>query len=71
MDQNSMPMGAKCNCPHHKMVPLFVVLIGLTFLLHNLGTISTAVSDIVWPILLILIGFQKMFGSKCNCCRQM
>lgn len=57
-----------CKCPHHKMVPLSVFLIGLTFLLGNLGTLSVRTVGIVWPILLGLIGLQQLFGYKCKCC---
>lgn len=59
-----------CKCPHHKMVPLFIALIGLVFLLQALGTISASFAEIAWPILLILIGLQKMFGGMCSCCRK-
>lgn len=57
-----------CSCPHHKMIPLFIVLIGLAFLLGNLGYLSAKVVGIAWPILLGLIGLQKMLGGKCKCC---
>lgn len=66
----NMP-GGKCNCPHHKMVPIFIVLIGLTFLLNALGTLSMQATSIIWPILLIVIGLQKMFQHKCKCCDRM
>ena len=57
-----------CGCPHHKMVPLFITLIGLVFLLKTLGTISMGFADVAWPVLLILVGLQKMFGRMCKCC---
>ncbi len=66
MDQ---PVPAKkCGCPHHKMVPLFIVLIGLVFLLKALAGLDAHTADILWPLLLILIGLQKMFGGMCKCC---
>ena len=62
--------GAKtgCSCPHHKTVPVFIFLIGLFFLLGNLGVVSASTTSYVWPILLMLIGLQKMFGGMCKCC---
>lgn len=59
-----------CKCPHHKMVPLCIALIGLVFLLQALGMIGVAFAEIAWPILLILIGLQKMSGGMCKCCNK-
>lgn len=66
MEQNQM--GQKCACPHHKMIPAGIIIIGLLFLLRGLGVISAEVNDIAWPIVLILIGLQKMFKNMCKCC---
>lgn len=60
--------GPACKCVHHQMVPLFIVLIGLTFLLQAFGVLSDYFVSLAWPILLILIGLQKMFGRMCKCC---
>ncbi|MCX6714363.1 MAG: DUF5668 domain-containing protein [Candidatus Uhrbacteria bacterium] len=57
-----------CPCPHHKAVPLFITLIGLAFLLKALGYMSAGTVDIAWPILLVLVGLQKMMGGACKCC---
>lgn len=57
-----------CGCPHHKMVPLFIFLIGLLFLLKAIGYLSASVVDETWPILLMLIGLQKMLSGICKCC---
>lgn len=70
MDQNQMQPGAKCSCPHHKVVPLLIVLLGLLFLLEALNVVSVKITGIVWPILLILIGLQKMFAGLCKCCNR-
>jgi len=58
----------KCACAHHQMVPIFIVFLGLIFLLRALGTLSYEVVSIIWPILIILVGLQKMFKGKCKCC---
>jgi hypothetical protein len=67
MDQ--APMACKpCGCHHHKFVPLLIALIGLDFLLRTLGVLSIYSSDIIWSILLIIIGLQKLMGHMCKCC---
>ncbi len=71
--ETNQPMGpscANCKCPHHKMVSVFIVLIGLTVLLKNLSVLSMGAADVIWPSLLILIGLQKMFGGMCKCCKK-
>ena len=62
--------GDSCQCPHHKMIPLFIVLIGLLFLIKAFGAFDAQTVAILWPLLLILIGLQKMFGSACSCCKK-
>jgi hypothetical protein len=59
--------GKHCSCPHHKMVPILIVLLGLTFLLGTMDVFSALVVGYIWPILLILIGLQKIFGGMCKC----
>jgi len=68
MEPNNQSMG-KCHCPHHKMTPLFIILIGLVFLLGALGTISITIANILWPIFLILLGITKWTGHSCKCCK--
>ena len=52
----------------HKMVGGLVALLGLAFLLGNLGLLSMSTVSMAWPILLILIGLKKMMGGACKCC---
>ncbi len=59
-----------CNCPHHKMVPIFIVLIGLTFLLGALNVLSAGAVSITWPIFVILAGLMKMMKGACKCCNR-
>ncbi len=70
MDEKGMgmKMGMKCACPHHKVVPLMIVLFGLTFLLRALGTITPDTAGVVWPILVIVAGFMKFSKGACKCC---
>lgn len=68
----NMPQGGEgknlCKCPHHKMIPGLVVLFGLLFLLHALGVVTEGLVSVVWPVLVILVGLQKMMQGKCKCC---
>lgn len=58
-----------CACKCHKVGPLVIVLIGVTFLLGNLGYVSAQTVGIVWPILLIVLGLKKLGGAgMCKCC---
>ncbi|MEO6077391.1 MAG: hypothetical protein ABIP54_01250 [Candidatus Andersenbacteria bacterium] len=57
-----------CNCPHHKAVPVFIILIALTFLLGVWGILPENAVSIIWPVLLGAIGFTKLFAHKCSCC---
>lgn len=43
---------------------LFLVLIGLVWLLSNLGLITTTVAQIIWPIILIAIGLTLLLKKK-------
>lgn len=60
--------GGMCSCPHHKIGPLAIFLIGLVFLLQALGVISMELTNLLWPILLMVMGLMKMSGGMCACC---
>ena len=63
-----MPQGKTCGCMHHKVMPLFIILVGLTWLLTELTVISLHVAIIVWAVLIILAGLFKLMGGACGCC---
>jgi len=44
-----------------------IALIGLVFLLENLGVISSGAWQIVWPCLLIAMGLCMVFKKSCHC----
>ena len=56
-----------CTCSHHKILPAFLILIGLSFLLTTIGVVSEATNSIVWPVLLIALGLTKLKGGSCSC----
>jgi hypothetical protein len=60
--------GGMCKCPHHKVIPVLIVLFGLTFLLGALGVISGNTVSIIWPSLIILGGLMKLTKGMCKCC---
>ena len=57
-----------CTCSHHKIVPVCIMLIGLAALVGQLGWLSAMWVGIIWPVLLIVIGFVKMKSQSCKCC---
>ena len=63
-------MGAMnmCRCPHHKIVPLLIFVIGLLFFLNTLNVVTSSAVATLWPIALMLIGLMKMMSNKCKCC---
>lgn len=54
------------------MVGIFLVLIGLVWLLNALGVISTTIANVIWPIILIAVGLWlvtrrgRMGGMFCD-----
>lgn len=44
--------------------PLFLILMGVYFLLSNLGYIPSVTGSLFWPLLLIAIGLSMLFKKK-------
>jgi len=44
-----------------------LIIIGVVFLLENLGILSGGVWDIIWPLLLILLGLSFFFKKHHWC----
>jgi len=65
--ETSQPPEKKCSCPCHKVVGLFIALIGLTFLLGAFNVLSAKVVEVTWPILVVLIGFKIVCSGNCKC----
>lgn len=59
-----------CACPHHKVIPVLIVLFGLTFLLGALGILTPGFVNIAWPIIVIAGGLMKWVNKSgmCKCC---
>jgi len=57
-----------CKCMHHKVMPMLIILFGLTFLLKELGTLSVGTANIVWPVIVIVMGCKKLMAGSCKCC---
>lgn len=60
--------GMKCDCSHHKVVPITIIAFGLLFLLGALDVFTAATVAIIWPILVIVAGGVMLMGRKCSCC---
>ncbi len=46
------------------MVGLIVILVGIFFLLHNLGLLPSISWGVIWPVLLIIIGISMLEGRR-------
>ena len=62
------PQAKVCNCPHHKVIPLSIILIGLAVLLGATSYLTGTTVNILVGILLIVIGGTKLKGRNCKCC---
>lgn len=58
----------KCSCPHHKTVPILLVIFGLVFLLGQWGVLSSGAVSTLWPIIVIAAGLFKLTERWCKCC---
>jgi len=45
-------------------VGALILLVGLVFLLQNLGYISGSVWDVIWPSIVIIAGLSMIFRGK-------
>jgi hypothetical protein len=45
-------------------VGFLLIVIGVLFLLKNLGIISGSFWDILWPIVVVFVGISMLFGRK-------
>ena len=63
MDQNNSQN--VCKCPHHKVMPVAIILIAVTSLLGTFNVLSLMAVSVIWPILLIIAVAPKLGGCKC------
>ena len=68
MMDEKMKGGMTCKCPHHKMIPLLVLLFGLDFLFGKLGWLPMSFVAITWPILVVATGIMMLMKGACKCC---
>ena len=59
--------GETCKCVHHKFVPMLVVIFGVLFFLHAIGSLSSQTLNYMWPVIVILVGVMKMSDNMCKC----
>jgi hypothetical protein len=50
------------------MIGIVVALFGLNFLLKTLGVYGDNVSNIVWPVLIMVGGLKFTCKGACKCC---
>ncbi|OHA33177.1 MAG: hypothetical protein A2928_03110 [Candidatus Taylorbacteria bacterium RIFCSPLOWO2_01_FULL_45_15b] len=60
-----------CACPHHKALPILLIVFGLIWLLRALdilGTYFGYVSEIILAITVVVGGGIWLGSRRCNCC---
>lgn len=67
MEQNTNTTGL-CTCKHHKVLPVLIILFGLTFLLGSLNILTMGAVNVIWPVLIIIAGVMKLMKGRCKCC---
>ena len=58
----------KCACFCHKMLGVFIALVGVCGLLAVFDVMNHRTAGIIVCVLVILAGLQTMLRGKCNCC---
>lgn len=50
---------------------MLIAFIGVVFLLHHFNVVDKETLEVMWPLLLILVGLNKAYGKgMCKCCSQ-
>ena len=64
---NNKPHGPTCSCPHHKVIPATIMLVGFAMLIDQLSLYHGLT---MWAIAvgLVVTGCVKFFESSCKCC---
>lgn len=60
--------GSVCECGHHNVIPILIILFATAFLLKYQGLLSADAVNVIWPILVGLGGVVKMTEHNCDCC---
>jgi len=69
MDEvTTKPHAPTCGCPHHKIVPLGILVAGAAYLLTAFSITTEMFANIVIGIALVAIGGVKLNEGKCKCC---
>jgi len=48
--------------------PVLVIIVGIVWLLNNLGIVSTDIWSIILPAAVILAGISMLTKKNCPCC---
>jgi len=57
-----------CDCIHHQIIPVLIMVFGGLFLLLRFYIITEELVSLVWPILVIGAGAVKFRERTCRCC---
>ncbi len=58
----------KCNCTHHQIVPILMLLFSVTFLLGYAGMMPAGFVNFIWPVLIGVAAITKLGENSCKCC---
>ena len=58
----------KCSCFCHKILGVFVVIVGSMVALTVLGKVNTQLSLLVLAGIIVLTGLKMLFTGVCKCC---
>jgi len=64
---NNKPHGPTCDCPHHKVVPATIMLVGFAMLVDQLA-LYPGLTHWAIAVGLVVYGCSKFFENKCGCC---
>lgn len=60
--------GGVCECGHHSIIPVLIILFATNFILGYQGFLSEESVNIIWPILVGIAGIAKLTEDRCDCC---
>lgn len=63
-----MPNKGVCECSHHSIIPILIILFAIAFLLDYQGFLKAGSVNVIWPILVGIGGIVKLREDKCGCC---
>ncbi len=61
--------GMVCDCKHHSVKPIMIIIIGIAILLNAFAIISGMITMVIIGAAITITGIVKLMGKKCGCCK--